>query len=390
MKVRNIMFFGFAAAILMGTANAAGTFQIASKAYVDSRVSSASSAASEVADAVGDMDDLGDTENSNIASGTDNLVDAVNDLDAALNTKQNEADSRVAANGNHITAGHDVKGNLVALDTALGTVESAVGSYNSQTGEGSGLMGDVADLQDAIGDLPQNSNIADLLDGKQDALGGGNDAGKVVTATSTAGTVDYTAIDTTVGTGSNLITSGAVKTYVDNAIQNVTGGGATIGVLDDGNGGTYNSVADALAAKQDRSASTISAAQESAGNHLTEGNGVAGNLVALDSAIGALETAVGDSSAGLVHDVAALQDAIDGANGADGLADRVDDLETAVGDSSSGLVQLENLIRGYSDCITQAEALREPGDNSAAHCVLSASTSGGIEWTPVTFPWVAD
>lgn len=50
---------------------------------------------------------------------------------------------------------------------------------------------------------------------KQDNLGGGATAGKVVTATSTAGTVDYTGIDSTVTANStNLVTSGAVASAI--------------------------------------------------------------------------------------------------------------------------------------------------------------------------------
>lgn len=49
------------------------------------------------------------------------------------------------------------------------------------------------------------------LSSKQDKLGGGNDAGKVVVAGSTAGTVSYTGIDTTpTESSTNLITSGAL------------------------------------------------------------------------------------------------------------------------------------------------------------------------------------
>ena len=51
------------------------------------------------------------------------------------------------------------------------------------------------------------------LSTKQDKLGGGNDAGKVVTATGTAGTVSYTGIDTTpTANSTNLVSSGGVAT----------------------------------------------------------------------------------------------------------------------------------------------------------------------------------
>ena len=367
MKVRNIMFFGFAAAILMGTANAAGTFQIASKAYVDSRVSSASSAASEVADAVGDMDDLGDTENSNITSGTDNLVDAVNDLDAALNTKQNVSDSSVTNAGNHLTAGNGVGANLEALDTALGTVESAVGSYNSQTGEGSGLMGDVADLQDAIGTIPANTDLATLLDGKVD---------KADAATTSRGVSS--------ASDDKWATELAVATIVDG----LSGGGGTVSQqIADALGSdftgqdAYADVTAALADKQDKSDSNVT----TAGTYIQTGTGVAANLGRLDTALGTVAGTVGDSNSGLVKDVADLQDVI--GDSTDGLAKDVADLKDTVGDSTDGLVAdvealqtLTNVLASYTTCVTN-------NANESGHCALTADENG-MSWTFVTDPWI--
>ncbi len=58
--------------------------------------------------------------------------------------------------------------------------------------------------------------------GKQDVLGGGSDAGKVVTAGSTAGTVTYTAIDSTPTENStNLVTSGGVADAIEAAIPTI-------------------------------------------------------------------------------------------------------------------------------------------------------------------------
>ena len=122
MKVKNIVFSGFAAAILMGTANAA-PFRIASQQYVDSRINATN-------DSVGNLStDLNSDANTNFGENTDTVVEALNDLDDAINTKQNEADSNVATGTyNHLTAGHGVAGNLVALDTALGTAEGKIDS----------------------------------------------------------------------------------------------------------------------------------------------------------------------------------------------------------------------------------------------------------------------
>ena len=81
--------------------------------------------------------------------------------------------------------------------------------------------------------LPTTGAVVTGLNGKQDNLGGtvggASTAGKVVTATANAGTVGYTAIDTTVTDGSsNLVTSNAVYDAIDTvqtavtALQNCT------------------------------------------------------------------------------------------------------------------------------------------------------------------------
>lgn len=75
--------------------------------------------------------------------------------------------------------------------------------------------------------LPTTGAVVTELNGKQDNLGGtvggASTAGKVVTATATAGTVGYTAIDTTVTNGSsNLVTSDAVYDAIDTVQTQVT------------------------------------------------------------------------------------------------------------------------------------------------------------------------
>ena len=383
MKVKGIVFSGFAAAILMGTAHAATPFRVASQAYVDARVASATTAAGNVSDVVGDVaTGLNSGANTNFGENTDTVLEALNDLDNAINTKADSAD---------------------------------VGDVSGITGYASG---------DTI--VSTINGMKTDISGKQDKLSGGTGyEGKVVTAGASNGAVTYTTIDSSIGASgtSNLITSNAVKTYVDNAISGVTGnGGQGIAAQIDAALGSdfsgqdaYTDVTDALADKQDKSDSTVAAADVTAANHLTAGAGVAGNLVALGNALGTVEGTVGNSSAGLVHDVAALQQTIgDGTtsgvakdvsdlneqingNGTTttGLAGDVAALDAAVnGDptdnNDTGLVGFMDLINGYSSCITIAEGLREQGDNTPAHCVLSASTAGGLEWTPVTFPWVEE
>ena len=357
MKIKGIMFSGFAAAILMGSAaNAATTWSIASKAYVDGQIETVTNSANAVADDVADLQDaLGDgfDENSTVADAIDAKADAADVGDVSTITDYE--------NG----------------DTIVSTIN--------------GMKTDIS--------------------GKQDKLSGGTGyEGKVVTAGNADGVVGYTAIDSSIGASgtSNLITSNAVKTYVDNAIDGVTGGGQGIAAQIDaalgsdftGNDPAYSTVTAALADKQDKSDSTISSAQATAGNHLTAGAGVAGNLVALDSALGTVEGVVGNSTAGLVHDVAGLQEAIgtlpantDIATELNGKQDTIDaqhKLDADLVDDSSStnkfvtdtdvtnLATLATLFSGYATCAAGAQS---------GHCVLSADANG-MSWVDVTFPYI--
>ena len=62
----------------------------------------------------------------------------------------------------------------------------------------------------------------------QEKVGGGNNAGKLVTATSTAGNVNYTAVESTgsniATNGTDIPTTGAVADYVASQITSATGG----------------------------------------------------------------------------------------------------------------------------------------------------------------------
>lgn len=361
MKVKNIMFFGFAAAILMGTANAAGTFQIASKAYVDREIGTVTTAASEVADTVGDMDDLND-ENTNFGNNTDTVVEALNDLDTALNAKQDRSDSTTgSATYNHIaSSSYAVGSNLVALDTALGTAESAISTLNEQINgdpedsTDNGLAGDIEDLQDAIGTLPANSNIADLLDGKVNV----SDAA--------------TSIRTVAGGASD--DKWATEKAVATVVEGLTGGGGTVGQqIADALGSdftgqdAYTDVTAALADKQDKADSTVAAKQTGSYAHITANNAVGTNLAALDDAVAALENTVGDANSGLAQDVAALQDTV--GDSTDGLVADVEALQT-----------LTNILASYTTCVTN-------NANESGHCALTADENG-MSWTFVTDPWI--
>ena len=80
MKVKNIMFSGFAAAILMGTAQAATTWSIASKAYVDSKVGANGTTTQAIEQNASDIDALeekvGDGDLSNgFSEGVEDLTE---------------------------------------------------------------------------------------------------------------------------------------------------------------------------------------------------------------------------------------------------------------------------------------------------------------------------
>lgn len=349
MKVKGIVFSGFAAAILMGTAHAATPFRVASQAYVDARVASATTAAGNVSDVVGDVaTGLNSGANTNFGENTDTVLEALNDLDNAINTKADSAD-----------------------------------------------VGDVGDI---TGYASGDTIVSTINSMKTDISGKVNISDKATTIrASTSASDDKWATEKAVAT----VVEGLTGTGAGSVSQQI----ATALGSDFSGQDAYTDVTDALADKQDKSDSTVAAADVTAANHLTAGADVAGNLVALGNALGTVEGTVGNSSAGLVHDVAALQQTI-GDGTTSGVAKDVSDLDEQIngnGTTTTGLAgdvaalqSFQSLIEGYSTCLATANALREQGDNTPAHCVLSAkvnadgTTGIGMEWIPVTFPWVAE
>lgn len=117
MKVKNIMFSGFAAAVLAGACGAAdaATYTLASKDYVTNQ----------------------------------------------LATKQNK-----------LTAGEgiDIKDDTISADLSTATVQGADGTQVPVSTALTGLTQSVTAVEDKLGDLPENTTVADALGGKQDAL----------------------------------------------------------------------------------------------------------------------------------------------------------------------------------------------------------------------------
>lgn len=129
-----------------------------------------------------------------------------------------------------------------ALVTKIGTNESAIATLNGDASTTGSVAKAIADANTAttaalankadkattlagygITDAYTKGEVDTELAKKQNNLGGASDAGKVVTATATAGTVAYTAIDSApTANSTNLITSGGVKSALDTAAGNVT------------------------------------------------------------------------------------------------------------------------------------------------------------------------
>lgn len=376
MKVKNIMFSGFAAAILMGTAQAATTpFEIASKAYVDAQVRTTSNS-------VGDMDNLNDGNDTNFGENTDTVVEALNDLDDALNTKQDKTDSTISAAqasaGNHLTEGSGVAGNLVALDSALGTAEGKIDS-----------------LEDAVNGDGTNPGLSEIVNGDPNDPTDNGLAGRVQT------------LEGTVGSGTMTV-AGATQADVIAAINALDS--KTEGIATDAN---LQQLETAVGLKQNEADSNVATGTY---NYISAGHGVAANLVALDTGTkaakdaadaaqadaDALETTVnGDpedpNDNGLAGDVAALQDALN--NQSTGLEARMtaaeSDIDGLQGTMGTGTLTgfssgVDTVIAALNDL--QANKLNKPIPNTCSaqsqHCVLHMDNTGELSWVDITVPYM--
>ena len=220
MKVKNIVFSGFAAAILMGTASANATtpFKIASQAYVDQQIenlSGANGAIKEVADDVDELETAVGALETAVGDNSSGLVKDVNDLKTTVNTATTGLTDRVGA-----------------LETTVNTATTGL------TARMTAAEGDIDDLQAAIGTLPANTNIADTLDGK----------------------VNTSDAATSIRTVANGASDGkwATEKAVATIVEGLTGGNGTVSQqIADALGsdftgqGAYATVTAALADKQD-------------------------------------------------------------------------------------------------------------------------------------------
>ena len=236
MKIKNIIFSGFAAAIVMGTVDANASFNIASKDYVDNltriTIGNTETTVKEVVenlagDGTGSIEDQIGTAISDVIGTLDEDPNGENGesygtVGEALDAKADSADigeiSDLEDAG--FSEGTTVVGAISELADEVSDIEEDMGDVSGITGYQSGDT-----IVSTINDMKTD------ISGKQDKLSGGTGyVGKVVTAGASDGAVTYTTVDSTVGNNANLVTGAAVQTYVGNAIQNVTGG-ATVGTL---------------------------------------------------------------------------------------------------------------------------------------------------------------
>ncbi len=216
MKIKNLAFFGVMAAIMgvAGTARADTTTVIASQAYVDAKDALKQNLLKSgdggnivlAGDANGNVitgitaDGQGTVT---VTKGTLDLTGTINGLDLSAVSESGKPIVSVSQDNGQVAAS-------VGTITTAGIADSAIATSINATGSTSNEK------------LATETAVRGALDAKQGNLGGTVDgvstAGKVVTATNTAGDVTYTGIDTTVGANAdNLVTSGAVATAIGNA-----------------------------------------------------------------------------------------------------------------------------------------------------------------------------
>ena len=165
MKVRGIMFYGFAAAILTGTAHAAATpFTIASQAYVDGQVTSAISTAA--ADATSKVNTLA---NGAVATNTSAIAAINNESTGILKQAKDYADTKASAaqSAAEATAAADAtsKVNALANGAVAQNTSDIAAINNAQTGIAAVAATDATNKANAA-----ESAAKDYADGK---FGGG-------------------------------------------------------------------------------------------------------------------------------------------------------------------------------------------------------------------------
>ena len=442
MKVKNIVFFGFAAAILSGVANA-DPLQVASTAYVNAQLSGKANSA--------DLAEVATTGAYSDLSGTPDLTvyATTSAMNTALEAKADSADLADYATTQAMNTALAAKANSAdlaevattgAYSDLSGTPDLTVYATTSAMNTALEAKADSADLADYATTQAMNTalqakaNSADLAEVA--TSGSYNDLEDKPQIPAAQVQSDWTATE---GMGvilhkptlSNVATSGAysdlsgtpdltvyattqamntaLADYTTTADLNTAlAAKANANIIGSGFD-TTNTVAAALADKADDSDLTaletrvetaegkigtgnmsVGGAQQStiiaAINALdTKTNGIAtqGNLETLESSVTALSNTVGSASGGLVKDVADNTDAIS-------------DIQTDLAGKADAATTLAGY--GITDAYTKTQvdnalAAILPASNtctsSSGHCVLSIDkTTGALSWVDVTTPWV--
>ena len=415
MKIRNIVFSGFAAAILMGTANAAtpANVHIASQAYVDSKVSTGLTDANnnplslqEALATKADKSDVDDALGEGIGTGEGDQSVA-----EALAGKVDKS-SGVASIGAAATASTEKWASEKAVADAIADLNGGIGNVSQQ-------------IDDALGDLGENATTGEentveqaLALKQNEADSNVASAGNYIAAGHGVAS-NLTALDTQLKKTDDTAKAATVReingTNGKALVFNESDGGGTKFEHRDGtwsfagvNDGGANGVAGQIYAIDSGTKTGTRINVTKGGIYYTNGKNnmsyEAADEIAtkrdITSAVGTVGTDVGnmgdlndgtDSNFGDETDtvVEALNDLDDAINtkqdeitSTNRLAsDLVDDTNQTnkfvTADEKAAVANL--LGDSYAECIATA--------NSSGHCVLVAGANG-LEWVLVTLPYV--
>ena len=335
MKVKNIVFSGFAAVILMGTANATTPFKIASQAYVDTEISKLSGSNGAISQLEEKIAGTNETLSNSFESGT-TVVGAINDLKSDVDTLTGNASTSgsvahaEASAASAASAAADAQGDVDAL-------EAVVGNLTAQEGGLTGFASGTDTVVEALNELNAGKANADVL--------GGNFTSSATVQDALDAKVNVNDKATTIRTvnGGASDDKWATEKAVATIVEGLTGGGGTVSqqIADAlGDLGTGNTtVEDALATKQAA---------------ITQNAKLSADLVDDSNATNKFVTASDKTTWNGKQD-ALTQNQLDALTAAANL-----------------------LAAGYTTCINQ--------QGGSGHCVLSASSTG-LEWIDVTSPF---
>ena len=177
MKVKNIMFSGFAAAILMGTVDANAALSIASKDYVDNQVSALSGANGAITSLQTRMTTAEGTLNTLTGDGAGSVAKAEADAKSYADTKAGAAETAAKAYADGLATNYDAAG--AAANALQSAKDYADGKFATSEYVGtlpSGLPNGVDTVTEYVahvatsvgGDTTSLNNRLDTLEGAAD------------------------------------------------------------------------------------------------------------------------------------------------------------------------------------------------------------------------------